>query len=330
MSETVKTPNQRLKLLYLYKILFEKTDATHCISMPDIISELEQYGISAARKALYDDIEALRTFGVDIVYTKGISSGYRIGSRLFELSELKLLADGISSSRFLTEHKSNEIIKKLTVLTSTYSGKEIGRQLYVTNRLKSGNDKICNNVDKINQAIRDKRKIGFKYFDYDLNKKKKYRDRLHICSPYAMAWNNEQYYLVAMYDKYPDTLTNFRVDRMENVQIADVKAEPVPKNFSLFDYLKSSFSMFSGKSESVTLRFSNHLINPVLDRFGKDTMIFPYDEDSFIVHTDIKTEQPAPFFGWLFQFGDKAEIITPINLREEFQKMLRKVSELYI
>ena len=330
MSETVKTPNQKLKLLYLYKILFEKTDDTHCISMPDIISELEQYGISAARKALYDDIEALRTFGVDIVYTKGTYSGYRIGSRLFELSELKLLADGISSSRFLTEHKSNEIIKKLAALTSVYSGKEVGRQLYVTNRLKSGNDKICNNVDKINQAIRDKRKIGFKYFDYDLNKKKKYRERLRICTPYTMVWCNELYYLVAKYDKYPDTLTNFRVDRMENVVVAEVAGEPKPKDFSLYDYLKSSFSMFSGQEESVTLRFANELVNPIIDRFGTDIMIFPYDKDSFIVHTDIKTEQPAPFFGWLFQFGDRAEIITPISLREEFQKMLRKVSELYI
>ena len=330
MSETVKTPNQKLKLLYLYKILYEKTDALHSISMPEIIAELERYGISAGRKALYDDIEALRTFGVDIIMTKGTNSGYRIGSRLFELSELKLLADGISSSRFLSERKSNEIIKKLAELTSSHSAKEISRQLFVTNRLKTGNDKICNNVDKINQAIRDKQKIGFKYFDYDVNKKKKYRDRLHICSPYSMVWNNEQYYLVAMYDKYPDTLTNFRVDRMENVVVAEVEEEPMPKNFSLFDYLKSSFSMFSGQAESVTLRFANHLVNPVIDRFGMDIIILPYDENSFIVHTDIKTEQPAPFFGWLFQFGDDAEIITPINLREEFQKMLRKVSDLYI
>ena len=330
MSETVKSPNQKLKLLYLHKILLEKTDAEHSITMPEIIAELKRYGISAGRKALYDDIEALRTFGADIIITKGKNSGYRIGSRLFELSELKLLADGISSSRFLTEHKSNEIIKKLAALTSVHSAKEIGRQLYVTNRLKSGNDKICNNVDKINQAIRDKRKIAFKYFEYDLNKKKKYRDRLHICTPYTMVWCNEQYYLVAKYDKYPDTLTNFRVDRMENVVVADVAGEPKPKDFSLYDYLSSSFSMFSGQAESVTLRFANQLVNPIIDRFGKDIMIFPYDEDSFIVHTDIKTEQPAPFFGWLFQFGDSAEIITPVSLREEFLEMLRKVSGLYI
>ena len=324
MNENPKGSNQRLKILYLYKILLEYTDDEHSLTMPQLIENLEQYGIAAARKALYEDIEALKAFGADIIYEKGKAGGYKIVSRNFELPELKLLADAVSSSRFLTEKKSNELIKKLETLTSIHLGKQIERQLFVSNRVKSFNELIYLNVDAINRAISEHRQISFRYFDYDVKKKKKYRDGIRICSPYALAWADERYYLVAYYEKY-NRVANFRVDRMERVDVLEKKGKKMSDNFNLIDYLNSAFSMFSGASEPIKLKFDNSLVNPVIDRFGKNVAIYPDDSRHFTVIVQVNTEQPEPFFGWLFQFGTKAQIVSPAHLNEKYRNMLNEV-----
>ena len=321
MNENPKGSNQRLKILYLYKILLEYTDDEHSLTMPQLIENLEQYGIAAARKALYEDIEALKAFGADIIYEKGKAGGYKIVSRNFELPELKLLADAVSSSRFLTEKKSKELIKKLETLTSIHFGKQIERQLFVCNRVKSFNELIYLNVDAINRAISEHRQISFIYFDYDVKKQKKYRDGIRICSPYALAWADERYYLVAYYEKY-NRVANFRVDRMERVDVLEKNGKKMSDNFNLIDYLNSAFSMFSGASEPIKLKFDNSLVNPVIDRFGKNVAIY---SRHFTVIVQVNTEQPEPFFGWLFQFGTKAQIVSPAHLNEKYRNMLNEV-----
>ena len=324
MNENVKNSFQRLKILYLYKIMLEQTDEQHPITMSEIINQLKLCGISAERKALYQDIEALCTFGLDIKQLKGNTSGYYVASREFELPELKLLADAVTSSRFLTEKKSNELLKKIEGLSSVYEAKQIHRQVFVSNRVKAMNERIYINVDTIHRAIAEEKMVSFKYFDYDLNKKKKYRDdgTSRVCSPYALAWNDEQYYLIAYYEKR-SKIINFRVDRMESVSILDDSVVPKPVNFNVAEYLNSSFSMFSGESTDVKLRFTNDLINPVLDRFGKDITIIPDGDESFTVHVNVKAE--APFYAWLFMFGSKAEIIEPDHLREKYKEQLKTV-----
>lgn len=328
MSDNVKNTNQRLKILYLYKILLERTDEEHSITMPEIISQLELYGITAARKALYEDIEALKAFGLDIVAGRGANSGYRVVNREFELPELKLLADAVSSSRFLTEKKSAELLKKLEQLTSVYEAKQIQRQVFIADRVKSVNERIYMNVDTIHRAIAERKKISFKYFDYDLNKKKCYRKGIRTCSPYALTWDDERYYLVAHYEKY-DSISNFRVDRMESVEILEEPACKYPGGFNLPAYLNSTFSMFSGEAEEVKLRFEKSLINAVIDRFGKNVSLCPDGEEHFTVRVQIKTEHPEPFFGWLFQFGTKVEIVKPCELREKYIEMLKEVMGKY-
>ncbi|MBR6925199.1 MAG: WYL domain-containing protein, partial [Oscillospiraceae bacterium] len=213
MAGTEKNSIQRLKILYLYKIMLEQTDELHPITMSEIINQLKLCGISAERKALYQDIEALCTYGLDIKQLKGNTSGYYVASREFELPELKLLADAVTSSRFLTEKKSNELLKKIEGLSSIYEAKQIHRQVFVSNRVKAMNERIYINVDTIHRAILEGKQISFKYFDYDIQKKKKYRDGLRVCSPYALTWNDERYYLLAYYEKY-NRITNFRIDRM--------------------------------------------------------------------------------------------------------------------
>ena len=324
MPGTEKNSIQRLKILYLYKIMLEQTDELHPITMSEIINQLKLCGISAERKALYQDIEALCTFGLDIKQLKGNTSGYYVASREFELPELKLLADAVTSSRFLTEKKSNELLKKIEGLSSIYEAKQIHRQVFVSNRVKAMNERIYINVDTIHRAISEGKQISFKYFDYDIQKKKKYRDGLRVCSPYALTWNDERYYLLAYYEKY-NRITNFRIDRMEAVTILEDACVPKPDNFNVAEYMNSTFSMFSGESRDVKLRFSNDLINPVLDRFGKDITIVPDGDENFTVHVKVKAE--APFFAWLFQFGKKAKIVEPEELKTKYMVHLNEVLE---
>lgn len=326
MSEKIKNSNQRLKILYLYKILCEMTDEEHYIIMPEIINQLALYGISAARKALYEDIEALKTFGLDIVSLKGGTSGYYVASREFELPELKLLADAVCSSRFLTEKKSNELLKKIEKLSSVHEAKQLHRQVYVSNRVKSMNERIYINVDVIHRAIAAGKQIAFKYFDYGLDKKKKYRSGLRVCSPYALSWDDERYYLIAYYKKY-NSISNFRVDRMESIEILDEPIVPKPKNFNVAEYMNSTFSMFSGTPCDVKLRFKNNLVNIVIDRFGKDVFIVPDGDEHFIVRVTVRAEQP--FLAWLFMFGTNAEILAPQELRNKYKNQLNAVFEKY-
>lgn len=323
MSDKNASGNQRLKILYLYRILLERSDEEHIITMPEIIKQLELYGISAARKALYDDIEALKTYGLDIISVRGDKSGYYVGNRDFELPELKLLADAVTSSRFLTEKKSSELLKKIESLSSVYQAKQINRQVYIADRVKAMNERIYLNVDVIHRAIAENKQISFKYFDYDMQKRKRYRDGLRVCSPYALSWDDERYYLIAFYPKRPDNYTNFRVDRMENVEILSDEARVIPQAFNLSEYMNSTFSMFSGETQEVKLKFHISLVNTVIDRFGKNISLRPNGDEWFTIRVNIKAE--PPFFGWLFQFGTKASIVEPSELKEKYIEQLQAV-----
>ncbi len=317
--------NQRLKILYLYKILTEQTDEEHPIKLPEIIRQLEAFGISAGRKALYEDIDALRAYGLDIISGRGANSGYYVVHRDFELPELKLLADAVSSSRFLTEHKAQKLVEKLGTLASIHEAKQLKRQVYIAGRTKEQNERIYLTIDTIQRAIDDKKQISFKYFKYDLRKRRVYRDSRRICTPIALLWNEERYYLVANYEKYPDKLTNFRVDRMEGAEVLDEPGIYPEEPFDPDDYQNATFSMFSGVPQQVKLRFANHLVNAMIDRFGKSISIHPDGEEHFIVRVDVKAENPLPFFGWLFQFGAEAEILEPAELREAYRTTLQDV-----
>lgn len=311
----------RAKILYLYKILSEKTDSEHSLTMPQLQSELKKYGIEAERKALYKCIDALRMFGAEIDSDIGKSAGYSLASRTFDLPELKLLADAVASSRFFTERKASELIAKLETLCSEHEAKSIRRQVYIANRLTTDNERIYYNVNEIHRAINEKKMISFKYFDYDIKKRKKYRDDLRVCSPYALTWSDEKYYLIAHYEKR-GSISHFRVDKMEDVRILDKPAVKKPRGFKLSDYMGSTFSMFSGKVEEVKLRFENSLVGAVIDRFGKQITLVTDGAEHFTVKVPVRASSPEPFFGWLFQFGEKAQILAPKTLREKYVKAL--------
>ncbi len=321
-----KSVNQKLKLLYLLRILNEKTDEEHALTVPQMIQELSSYGIKAERKTIYDDLEALENFGVDLVCRRSKQYYYYVGNKTFELPELKLLADAVASSKFITLKKSDELIKKIESLASIYEAKQIHRQVIVTDRVKAINETIYYNVDKIHHAIADGRQISFKYFDIGIDKKKHFRDGNRTTSPYALSWDDENYYLIGFYEKYND-ISHFRVDRMESIEILDNKIVPPPSGFNLAEYTRKVFSMFGGDEQEVKLQFNNCLIGAVFDKFGKEITVIKADDESFIISPNVVVS--PSFFGWLFQFGNMVKILSPKSVKENFLLLSRETIDQY-
>lgn len=325
-----KSSNQKLKLLYIVKFLMQNSDEEHPVSTAQIIEELASNGISAERKSIYDDIEALRLFGLDIIQLKGKNGGYYIGERDFELPELKLLVDSIQSSKFITQDKTYKLIKKIESLASVYDGQLLQRQVFVTNRVKSMNESIYYAVDVISDAITQNRKIRYKYFEYTVEKNRRYRHdgAFYEVSPFALIWDDENYYMLA-WDSDAEKMKHYRVDKMEKVSLTDCEREGI-KEFEKVDmsaYTKTVFGMFGGNEQKVKLRFANHLVGAVLDRFGRDTIIIKDGDEHFTFTVNVVVSQQ--FLAWVFGFGSEAEIISPDEVREEMKKQAFAVAKLY-
>ncbi len=324
----MKLSNQKLKILYLMKILLEKTDEEHTLTVKEIIEELDKLGISAERKTIYDDLENLKLFGLDICVCKSKSYGYFIGSREFELPELKLLIDSVQSSKFITKKKSLELISKIEKLTSRENAKKLHRQVFVTNRIKTFNEKIYYNVDKIHDAISENKQITFKYFDLDIEKNKVYRKNGDVYkeNPIALTWDDENYYLITYKPKY-DGFVHYRVDKMDEIiKTEDLRILP-DYDFDLSVYAKRVFSMFGGEEVNVSIKFHNELVGVVFDRFGRDVFLRKYDEEHFLCN--VKVVVSPHFLSWIISFGDKAEIISPDFVIKSLYDLVQNVKEIY-
>ncbi len=326
-----KASAQKLKILYVMDYFLRNTDEDHPASIADLSAYLEEQEISVQRKTLYDDIETLRVFGMDILKTNaGRSYGYYLASRDFELPELKLLVDSVQSSKFITHRKTAALIGKIEKLTSVHQGKLLQRQVYVKNRIKTMNESIYYNVDEIHNGISRNQKIRFKYFDFALDKSRHFRHdgAWYIVSPYALTWDDENYYLVA-YDSAADSIRHYRVDKMMNISaIPEARdGEEAFRAMDMAQYSKTVFGMFAGEPETVVMRFDSRLVGAVLDRLGQDVMIIPDGQDKFTVSA--KVVASPQFFAWVFGFGDMAEIISPEGVVEGMRRQLESVSALY-
>jgi len=323
------SPNQPLKLLYLMKILLDKTDENHALTIKELSDELAAYGIKAERKTLYGDLERLSLFGLDIVKKRDKSVRYYIASRQFELSELKLLVDAVQSSRFITEKNSMELIAKLSSLTSIEQAKQLKRQVYVTGRVKSFNTSTYYSVDAIHAAINDNRKITFKYFDYNIHKKPVYRKNgaLYQVTPIRLCWSEDKYYLIA-YNAEHGELRNYRVDRMSNVTALEEATDDFDrKKLDINEHIRRMFGMYSGEVVRATLSFDESLVNVVFDYFGKDVTLTGKDNGRFEVTANVSVS--PVFLGWMFQFGDRAEVIKPDSLIDAMRALIEENTKMY-
>lgn len=324
----MKASNQKLKLIYLAKILLENTDEENTITVPEMIAELAKFGISAERKSIYDDLEYLQLFGLDICSNKTRTTNYYIASREFELPELKLLVDSVQASKFITKKKSMELISKIEKLTSRENAKKLHRQVFVMDRVKTLNEQIYYNVDKIHDAIAENKQISFRYFDMNVDKVKVYRKdgNLYKESPVALTWDDENYYLITYKEKY-NRYVHYRVDKMEKISISDEPRVMSEEPFDLSAYSRGMFSMFGGEEMDVSIMFDNELVGVVYDRFGVNVPIIKTDNKHFVCN--VKVAVSPHFLSWIISFGGKARILSPDSVVDELYNMVKNVKEIY-
>ena len=325
-----KSSNQKLKLIYLMKILLERTDETHSITMPEMIDALAAYGISAERKSLYNDIENLRVYGLDIIgIQEDRTYSYHIGNRQFELAELKLLVDSVQSAKFITVKKSNELIKKIEGLASKYEASQLHRQVFVAGRVKTMNESIYYNVDRIHTAIAENSRITFQYFQWNVDKKIELRHdgALYEVSPWALSWDDENYYLIA-YDSSERMIKHFRVDKMLDIQ-SNGRGREGRQAFKAFDmaaYARKMFGMYGGKEELVRIECDNSFAGVMIDRFGKDVSMIRLDDERFVVNVEVAVSRQ--FLAWIIGLGDGVTLTGPENVVEmmnaEIDRLIRQ------
>lgn len=316
-----------MKLLYLKDYLLSNTDEAHPVTLKEMIAHLASNDIQSERKSIYDDIEILREYGLDIIQDNG---KYYVGSRPFEVPELKLLVDSVQSSKFITYKKTGELIKKIEQLSNIYDAQLLNRQVFVTNRIKSMNESIYYNVDDIHNGIVGNRKIRFHYFEYNTKKEPVFRKGgvFYVVSPYALTWDDENYYMVA-FDSEAQKIKHYRVDKMKNIVITEEKrdGQDALSSIDLAVYAKKVFGMFSGNDQFVRLRMSNNLVGTIIDRFGKEVMIIPDGDDDFIVQVSVKVS--PQFFAWICGFGSAAEIISPPDVVEQMRRHIKSIMDKY-
>ena len=332
-----KSPNQKMKPLLLQRILLERTDEDHGLTVPELIALLEEEGVAAERKSVYSDLQTLADFGLDIVKRK--ESGkvvYYVGARTFELPELKLLVDAVQSSRFITHKKSNQLIQKVEGFASRYQAQQLQRQVFVANRVKTMNESIYINVDKIYEAIAANRCITYRYLDWAFRdgaaggyeKQFRRQGKTYRISPWSLCWADERYYMIG-FDSEAGLIKHYRVDKMLGIALTDEPRDG-QEHFEHFDmavYTRQVFGMFGGNEQTVTLRFENRLLGVVLDRFGEDVPIRREAADTFQVR--VRVAVSPQFLSWVFSFGGGARIVSPAAVADTMREQLASVMKQY-
>ena len=323
-----KSPNQKLKLLYLVDILERKTDENHPMTAAALIEELAKVEISAERKSIYDDIQQLVDFGYDIVHNKArVGGGYYMASKRFELAELKVLVDSVQASRFISAKKTRELIDKLEKLCSVHEEKQLKRQVYVLNRIKTDNESIFYNVDYIHDAIHRNKQISFQYYEWSTSKEMKLRrgGERYVVSPLGLIWDDENYYLIAYEDKAG--IRHYRVDKIKAIEVLDEgrMEESGYRDFDPATYSNKVFGMYGGEPETVTLAFPEKLTGVMLDRFGKDVLLKKDSEMNYSIRTDVVISDH--FFGWLAGLGKEVRIVSPDKIRQQYKQYLSDILE---
>ena len=323
-----KSSNQKTKLLHLSQMLLRQTDEDHPITVAQLIEGLARQDIKAERKSIYDDLEVLRQFGLDIQCRKGKTPGWFVGERDFELPEVKLLMDAVQSSRFITQKKSDVLIRKLEGLASVHQAGQLQRQVYVSGRIKVMNESIYYNVDKLHTAIAGQKAITFKYFDYDIFREKVFRQngKRYLVSPYGLIWNSENYYLVA-FDHTHREMRHYRVDKMAEIVVTSVEREGKEQypDFQVAEYGQKHFGMYSGQEMKVTLRGRRDKAGLVWDRFGQDIILVPDGEEHFTVTLPVVIS--PQFFGWLLGLDGSLTLVAPKEAVGAYRRRLAATLE---
>lgn len=323
--------NQKLRTLYLMDIMLQRTDDQHMLNASQLSKILEQeYSIPTDRRTIYTEMEILSTYGLDVQQKKGTNPGYYIGERDFELPELKLMVDAVQSSKFITENKSRQLIQKLEKLCCKSDADILAKQVFVVNRPKTENETIYYNVDDIHTAIFANKEISFQYAEWTMQKKMRLKKdgAMYVVSPWALTWDDENYYLVA-YDDRAGIIKHYRVDKMLHMSVLETerKGRESFENFDLAAFAKKTFGMYGGVDTEVTLFCAGYLAGVILDHFGHDTWMVPTDKEHFRARVLVSVS--PQFFGWVTGIGTGMQIEGPENVRRQYKEYLHEIMNNY-
>lgn len=299
-----------IRIIELLRFLYQQTDEAHAVTVSEMIEYLKSKGIPSVRQTVYTDLEALDTAGIDIVQIKSTQNRYFIGSRIFEYPELKMLVDAVASSKVISAKKSQALIQKLGQLTSIQQAEQLQRLASLSSRVKPHNEKVYYIIDIIQTAILDQHQISFQYYEYTPEKKKilKHDGYRYILDPYALEWKNDHYYLIGYSHKHKG-IAHFRVDRLTSVEPLDSKFQPMP-DFDVAAYTNKMVDMFAAEhAEQVKLLCSNELMRVIIDHYGEDIEISPYDDTHFTVIIEVNPS--GTFYGWVLSLWEKYEFCHP-------------------
>ena len=311
-----------IRIIELLRFLYQQTDEAHAVTVSEMIEYLKSKGIPSVRQTVYTDLEALDTAGIDIVQIKSTQNRYFIGSRIFEYPELKMLVDAVASSKVISAKKSQALIQKLGQLTSIQQAEQLQRLASLSSRVKPHNEKVYYIIDSIQTAILDQHQISFQYYEYTPEKKKilKHDGYRYILDPYALEWKNDHYYLIGYSHKHKG-IAHFRVDRLTSVEPLDSKFQPMP-DFDVAAYTNKMVDMFAAEhAEQVKLLCSNELMRVIIDHYGEDIEISPYDDTHFTVIIEVNPS--GTFYGWVFKFMGKIRILSPQSCVDKMQDIAR-------
>ena len=306
----------------LLKYLYENTDEEHPISTTELVRIFVAEDAHAKRKTVKDDMDVLVGEGFDVVTVRGRNNSFFLGTRKFELPEVKLRIDAVSSSRFISAEKSETLINKLTDMVSRHQAEKVCRHLYTAEHVKADNKQIYYIVDAVTDAINEGKKIRFQYFDYDGKKEKclRHDGAEYSVSPYALVWDDSHYYMCG-YSDSKQMIVNYRVDRMCNTEIKDEKAVALPEGFSMDDYVRKQFHMFAGDETEVVLECRDDMMKYIIDQFGEEVETRKVSEDTF--QAKVHVADSPTFYGWVFPFEGKIQIVEPEEIREKYRSMVK-------
>ncbi len=326
MSDDKAKQDKKGRLLALREFLYKHTDESHPVSTQDLIDEMTRQGYPGNRKTIKDDIDVLNKFGMDIITNVSRGNSFYVGSREFEIPELKLLVDAVSSSRFISAAKSEQLIDKLSALASEYEKEQIAPRIFTGDRIKANNPQLYYVVDMLIQAVQSKKKVRFQYGEYDADKHRILRNdgEIYINSPYGCLWNDDFYYLVGYSEKHEKVVT-FRVDRIVDLEILTDDIVPEPADFNMADYAQIVIEMFDGEPQEVELLCDNELMKSVIDKFGENIKTERVSDDQFKATVNVSTSKT--FYAWCFRFAGQMNIVGPENVKQEYKDMARRVIE---
>lgn len=312
------------KTITVLRFLWENTDENNQATTADIIDGVGKLGVSIDRHTIKPIVNQLTELGIDVIENSGSPNKYYIGTRVFELPEMKMLIDAVEAAKFISASRSKELVSKITSLAGPTEAKELKRHLYIDGRAKSESKNLLLTVDTLHIAINEKRRVNFMYYDYNVEKKRvhKHRGYVYQLSPYALVWQDDFYYVLGFSERH-QKMTKFRVDRIDKIELATTRSRKKPDNFEPVAFLKSIFSMYDGELQQIRLRCDSDMMKVIIDRFGKDVKTNSAGDNGF--YADVEVSVSRTFFGWLFGFAGKIDIVSPKQVRDDYLSLAKTV-----